>query len=142
MTSDPVSLRTITKAVIGSAIEVHRTLGPGLLESAYEACLAHELGLRGLSFERQTALPIRYKELSVDAAFRIDFIVEGLVLIELKAVSDLLPIHEAQVLTYLRLSRIDVGLLMNFHARLLTSGIRRFARTGASLPHLRSRDGD
>ena len=138
--ADAVRIRSITERVIGAAIEVHRALGPGLLESAYEVCLAHELALRSIAFERQRPQLVTYKGVSIDASYRIDFVIEGLVLVELKAVSDLLPIHEAQVLTYLRLSGIDVGLLMNFHARLLRNSIRRFARAGASLPHLASDD--
>ena len=137
---DARSLRRLSEGVIGAAIEVHRALGPGLLESAYEACLAHELTLRSIRFERQRILPIAYKGVELDAAYRIDFVVEGALLVELKAVSDILAIHEAQVLTYLELSGLDVGLLMNFHARLLRNGVRRFARKGAALPWLPTSD--
>ena len=115
----------ITEAVIGAAIEVHKTLGPGLLESAYEACLIHELIARGLSVASQVELPVDYKGNRVDCAFRIDIVVEGQVLIELKSVEKVLPIHEAQLLTYMKLSGIRVGLLINFNARTLRDGLIR-----------------
>src|SRR6201987_5482167 len=103
----------LSERVIGLAIEVHRHLGPGLLESAYEACLCHELMLQGIAFERQVPLPIAYKGLHVDAAYRLDVTVPGLVVLELKAVDKLESIHEAQLLTYLRLSKSWLGLLIN-----------------------------
>ena len=118
-------LNRITEAVIGAAMAVHRELGPGLLESAYEACLAFELVERGLSVERQKALPVKYRGVNVDCGYRIDLLVEGKVIIELKAVERLEPIHEAQLLSYLKLSGCKVGLLINFNVKVLKSGIRR-----------------
>ena len=115
----------LTEAIIGAAIEVHRELGPGLLESAYEACLCRELELRGLSYQRQVALPMTYKGISLDCGYRLDVVVDGRVLVELKAVAELTPVHQAQLLTYLRLSSLRVGLLMNFHAPTLMKGLLR-----------------
>ena len=115
----------LTDGIIGAAIEVHRILGPGLLESVYEECLAVELGLRGLAFRRQTPLPIEYKGKRVAADLKIDLWVEERVIVELKAVEKLLSVHQAQLLTYLRLSRTSVGLLINFHVPLLRDGIKR-----------------
>ena len=120
-------INLLTEQTIGEAIEVHRNLGPGLLESAYEECLAHELGLRGVAYERQRPLPIRYKGVKLDCGYRLDLVVDRRVILELKAVEQLLPIHEAQLLTYLRLSGIRYGLLMNFHVPVLIQGIRRLA---------------
>ncbi len=114
-----------TSRIIGAAIEVHRKLGPGLLESAYEQCLCHELHLRGLSFECQVALPVLYKGLRLDCGYKIDLIVEQQVVVELKAIEKLLPVHEAQLLTYLKISGKHVGLLVNFNSSLLTQGIIR-----------------
>jgi GxxExxY protein len=114
-----------TSPIIGAAIEVHRALGPGLLESAYEECLCHELHLRGLSFERQVSLLVSYKGLQLDCGYKIDLIVGREVVIELKAVEKLLPVHEAQLLTYLKISGKRVGLLINFNVPLLTRGIVR-----------------
>ncbi len=114
-----------TGPIIGAAIEVHRHLGPGLLESAYEECLCHEMHLRGLSFRRQVDLPIVYKGLKLDCGYKIDLLVQDTVLLELKAIEKLLPIHEAQLLTYMRLSGKPVGLLMNFNVSLLTQGLIR-----------------
>ncbi len=116
----------LTHSIIGAAIEVHKTLGPGLLESAYEECLARELSLRNLKFERQKALPVVYKDVKLDCGYRLDFLVEGRVVVELKAVEVLAPIHDAIVLTYLRLSGCRIGLLINFHIEALTKGFRRF----------------
>ena len=118
-------LNEITKEIIGSAIAVHRALGPGLLESAYEACLAYELGERGLTMERQKGLPVTYRGVSVDCGYRIDLLVDGLVVVGLKAVEKLDPIHEAQLLSYLKLSGCRVGLLISFNVRMLKQGIRR-----------------
>ena len=118
-------LNGITEEIIGSAIAVHRALGPGLLESAYEACLAYELAERGLTIERQKALPVTYRGVHVDCGYRIDLLVEGLVVVELKAVERLDPIHEAQLLSYLKLSGSRVGLLINFNVKMLKEGIRR-----------------
>jgi GxxExxY protein len=115
----------ITEAVIGAGVEVHRVLGPGLLESAYEECLCRELELRGTLFERQVALPVEYKGVRLDCGYRIDVVVASTVVVELMAVDQLLPIHEAQLLTYLRLGRWPVGLLMNFNVPVLKQGIRR-----------------
>ena len=115
----------ITQAVIGAAIEVHRALGPGLLESAYEECLAHEFDLRGLSYVRQMPLPLVYKAVKLDYGYRLDFLVENLVVVELKAVDKLQPIHEAQLLSYLRLGNWQVGLIINFNEVVLKNGIRR-----------------
>ena len=117
--------RPLSEAIIGAAIEVHRQLGPGLLESTYEACLFQELLARGLSAERQVALPVHYKGTRVDAGYRIDLLVEDEVIVELKAVSALEPIHQAQVITYLKLSGISLGLLINFNVMLLKNGIKR-----------------
>jgi GxxExxY protein len=115
----------LSKIVLGSAIEVHRQLGPGLLESAYEACLCRELSLRGIAFERQWPLPIVYKGLEIDCAYRIDILVEHLVIFELKAVEEIDAIHEAQLLTYLRLSNLWLRLLINFDVAVLRDGIKR-----------------
>ncbi|MBI3644479.1 MAG: GxxExxY protein [Acidobacteriales bacterium] len=114
-----------TGPIIGAAIEVHRQLGPGLLESAYEECLCHELHLRGLTFERQVDLPVSYKGFRLDCGYKMDLVVEQQVVLELKCVEKLLPIHEAQLLTYLKLSGKRVGLLINFNVSLLTQGIIR-----------------
>lgn len=115
----------VTEDIIGAAIEVHRILGPGLLEAAYEACLCHELAQRGRGFERQKALPVNYKGNLVDCGFRLDLIVEECVIVEVKAVERLLSVHQAQVLTYLRLTGVRVGLLLNFNSMILTQGIKR-----------------
>jgi GxxExxY protein len=120
-----VESKAITEAIIGAAIEVHRELGPGLLESTYEACLAFELTHRGLDVLRQLHLPLRYKEIQLDAGYKIDLLVERSVIVELKAVDKLDPIHEAQLLSYLRLSGYHVGLLINFNVRILKDGIKR-----------------
>jgi GxxExxY protein len=114
-----------TAAIIGAAIEVHRQLGPGLLESAYEQCLCHELHLRGLPFKCQVNLPVSYKGLQLDCGYKIDVIVNDEVIVELKSVERILPVHEAQLLTYLKLSGKRAGLLINFNSALLTQGIIR-----------------
>jgi GxxExxY protein len=119
-------LNRTTEAIIGAAIEVHRELGPGLLESTYEACLAHELSERGLKVERQKALPINYRNVQLDCGYRIDLLVEDMVVVELKAVEKLEAIHEAQLLSYLKLSGAPLGLLLNFNVTELRRGIRRF----------------
>ena len=118
-------LNKITEIIIGAAMAVHRELGPGLLESAYEACLAYELPDRGLSVERQKALPVKYRGVNVDCGYRIDLLVEGKVVVELKAVERLEAIHHAQLLSYLKLSGCKVGLLINFNVKVLKDGIRR-----------------
>jgi len=115
----------LTHEIIGAAIEVHRTLGPGLLESAYEECLARELTLRRIPFERQKPLPLVYKDVKLDCGYRIDLLVGSRVVVELKAVEALAPVHDAVVLTYLRLSDCRIGLLINFHTAVLKDGIRR-----------------
>jgi GxxExxY protein len=115
----------LTKEIIGAAIEVHRALGPGLLESAYEECLCRELSLRGVPFERQVPLPVEFKGLRLDCGYRLDLIVGKTVVVEIKAVESLLSIHDAQLLTYLKLGGWKVGLLINFNVSVLKNGIRR-----------------
>ena len=119
-------INQLTEQIIGAAIEVHREKGPGLLESAYEACLMHELSLRGIQAARQVAVPLNYKGVVVEVAFRADLIVQGRVLVELKALESVLPVHKAQVLSYLRETGHEVGLLINFHVPKLVDGITRF----------------
>ncbi|TWT01259.1 GxxExxY protein [Reyranella sp. CPCC 100927] len=114
----------LTDRVIGLAIDVHRALGPGLLESAYEACLCRELELANIRFKRQVPLPIDYKGLRLEA-YRLDIVVDDCLILEIKAVERLIPIHEAQLLTYLKLSKLKVGLLLNFGAPMLKEGIKR-----------------
>ena len=118
-------LNAISGRIIGAAMEVHRQLGPGLLESAYETCLAYEMELRGIDFRRQQPLPVGYKGVRLDCGYRLDFVVEGCVVVELKAVEKLDPIHEAQLLTYLRLTGHRLGLLINFNVPFLRAGIKR-----------------
>ncbi len=115
----------LTRAIIGAAIEVHRSLGPGLLESAYEECLCRELELRGIAFERQKPLPLEYKGLKLECGYRVDLVVDETVVVEIKSVEALLPIHEAQLLTYMKLGGWKVGLLINFNVPVLRQGIRR-----------------
>src|SRR3954452_5949893 len=115
----------LTEQIIGAAIEVHRELGPGLLESAYAECFCHELYLRGLHYQCQLDLPVVYKGLKLDCGYRLDVIVEDSVIIELKSVEQILPIHQAQLLTYLRLSGKKVGLIINFNVAVLKNGIIR-----------------
>jgi GxxExxY protein len=117
----------LTEKVIGAAIEVHRILGPGLLESIYQRALCHELALRGLEFTPQQPLPVSYKGVHLGDDLRMDFLIEGRLVVELKAVDRLEPIHEAQLLTYLRLSGHRLGLLINFNVRLLKDGVKRMA---------------
>ena len=121
------ALNEVSGKVIGLCIEIHRELGPGLLESAYEECLAYELTKAGLRFERQRALPVRYKEVQLDCGYRLDFVVEGELIVELKAVTELHLIHEAQLLTYLKLDNKSLGLLINFNVPTLKQGVRRVA---------------
>jgi GxxExxY protein len=118
--------RELTEQVIGLAIEVHRLTGPGMLESVYESCLCHELEQAGINFERQVGIPVTYKGVRFDEGFRADILVGRQVVVEIKAVGKLVPVHDAQVLTYLRMSGLRVGLLFNFHAPLLKDGLRRF----------------
>ena len=115
----------ISGKIIGAAIEVHKHLGPGLLESAYEECICCELGLRGIKFQRQVPLPLNYKGLKLDCGYRLDLLVEDKVVVELKTVEAIAPIHEAQMLTYLKLRDIRLGLIINFNVRLLVEGRRR-----------------
>ena len=124
--TDGETLNRITENIIGSAIQVHRVLGPGLLESAYEACLAFELNRRGLKVEQQKPLPLVYEGVKLECGYRIDLLVGGSVVVEVKSVEALAPIHEAQVLSYLKLSGCKVALLINFNVVLLKDGIRRF----------------
>ena len=120
-----MEINQFTGAIIGAAIEVHRALGPGLLESAYEECLCRELTLRGIPFERQRPLPVEYKGLRLDCGYRLDLLVADMVVVEIKAVEHVLPIHDAQLLTYLKLGGWKVGLLINFNVPVLKQGIRR-----------------
>jgi GxxExxY protein len=118
-------LDLITRRIIGAAIEVHKGIGPGLLESAYEACLAFELRQMGLKVEVQKPLPVVYKDMKLDCGYRLDLVVEDAVIVEIKAVERLSPIHDTQLLSYLRLSHMRVGLLLNFHVRVLKDGLKR-----------------
>jgi len=115
----------LTEAIIGAAIEVHRTLGPGLLESTYEMCLCRELGIRGIPFERQVPIPVEYKGVKLDCGYSADIVVDGMILVEIKAMDSLLPIHDAQLLSYLKLGGWKIGLLINFKVELLKNGLRR-----------------
>ena len=118
-------INQLTEQIIGAAIEVHRVKGPGLLESAYEACLAHELALRGIGSLRQVSVPLSYKGIVIETAFRADLVIKELVLVELKAVETILPVHRAQVLSYIRETGHRVGLLINFHVPKLVDGVTR-----------------
>ena len=118
-------LDEISHRIIGAAIEVHRHLGPGLLESAYQSCLAFELKQLGLKVEEQKPLPVVYKQVKLDCGYRLDMVVEDEIIVEIKAIEKLLPIHDAQLLSYLRLTKKRVGLLMNFHVPVLKNGLKR-----------------
>lgn len=120
-------INNLTRQVIGAAIEVHKALGPGLLESAYEECLCHELGLRNIGYQRQLPVALEYKGISLDCGYRLDILVESAVLLEIKSCDALIPIHEAQLLTYLKLTGIKIGLLINFNVLILKNGIKRIA---------------
>ena len=120
-----MELNKVTSEIIGAAIDVHRVLGPGLLESAYEACLAYELAHRGLNVEQQKPLPVVYKEVYLDAGYRLDLLVNGSVIVELKAVDSLTSLHKAQLMSYLKLSGLKLGLLINFNVQVLRNGIQR-----------------
>ncbi len=122
-----MDLNGITNQIIGAAIKVHKVLGPGLLESAYETCLNYELKEAGLAVERQKSQPIIYEGITIDCGYRMDLLVENLVVLELKAVEKVLPIHKAQLLSYLRLSSCKIGLLINFNTKYLKDGISRIA---------------
>jgi GxxExxY protein len=142
---DGGGLNGLSGAIIGAAIEVHRQLGPGMLESAYEACLEFELTARGHSVERQKALPVTYKGSALDCLFRLDMVVDGKVLVELKSVESLLPVHRAQTLSYLRLSGLPLALLINFYGPTLKEGVRRFrsfpptsSSSASSVPSVRN----
>lgn len=119
----------LTGDIINSSIEVHRELGPGLLESVYESCLYYELVEKGFDVQKQVVLPVRYKNRQIDQGFRIDLIVNKQVLVELKSCDSILPVHRAQVITYMRLSQMPLGLLINFNKKVLKDGIQRFALT-------------
>ncbi len=120
-----MEINELTEQIIGSAIEVHRLLGPGLLESAYEECLCHELSLRKIEFERQVQLPVIYKGVNLDCGYRIDVLVAKTVVVEIKSVEELEPIHQAQVMTYLKMGRWKIGLLFNFNSVLLKNNFKR-----------------
>ena len=130
-------LNRITDSIIGAAIEVHRALGPGLLESAYEACLAFELVQHGLKVEQQKPLPVVYREVKLDCGYRLDLLIEGKVIVEIKVVDRLAPIHEAQLLSYLKLSGCKVGLLINFNVKILKHGFRRLVNDFPDSPRSR-----
>lgn len=115
----------LTHSIIEAAIEVHRTLGPGLLESTYQSCLCRELSLRGIAFRKQVELPVTYKGILLDCGYRLDVVIEDTVIVEIKCVETVLPVHEAQLITYLKLSKKRVGLLINFQVELLKDGIIR-----------------
>ena len=121
-----MDINLITEKIIGCAIEVHKSLGPGLLESAYEECLYYELKNAGLTIERQKSVPVIYKEIKLDCGYRIDLLVENAVVVELKTVEAFNPVHEAQILTYMKFSKKSIGLLINFNVTLLKNGIKRY----------------
>jgi len=122
-----MTINELSGLVIGAAIEVHKVLGPGLLESAYENCLCHELQLRSVIFERQKPLPITYKGVNLDCGYRLDVVVQGMLVLEVKACDKIEPIHQAQLLTYLKLSGLSLGLLLNFNVPVMRDGIVRVA---------------
>ena len=115
----------LSNSIIGAAIEVHRQLGPGLLESTYEACLCHELALQDISFVQQKSLPVSYKGFNLDCAYRLDLLIEDIVIVEIKSIQQFEPIHSAQLLTYLKLARKKLGILVNFNTPVLKNGIKR-----------------
>lgn len=124
-TAPKLKYENLTKQILGAAIEVHRELGPGLLESAYEECLCHELNLRQLSFERQVSIPVLYKGIKLDCGYKLDILVEQTVILELKCVEKITPVHEAQLLTYMKLLNKPVGFILNFNVPVLRAGIVR-----------------
>lgn len=132
--TEKARLDRITESIIGAAIEVHRALGPGLLESAYEACLAFELAQRGLRVEQQKPLPVIYREVKLDCGYRLDLLIEEQVIVEIKAVDRLTPIHQARLLSYPRLSGCKVGLLINFNVKVLKDGLRRVVNNFPDAP--------
>ena len=115
----------LTEQIIGCAIEVHRHLGPGMLESAYQKCLGHELTLNSISFKAEVPMPVRYKDKLMDCGYRLDFLIENQVIVELKSVDKVLPVHHAQLLSYMRLAEVNIGLLINFNVKRLVDGIKR-----------------
>lgn len=121
-----MTLNELTHIIIGKAIEIHKTLGPGLLESTYQACLFYELKEAGLLVEKEKKMPLVYKEVKLEQGYRIDLLVENLVVIEIKCVEKLVPVHTAQVLTYMKLGNHKIGLLLNFHSKILKDGIKRY----------------
>lgn len=121
----PAEVETAAKALVDAAYSVHRELGPGLLESVYETCLCHELSLRGIQFQSQVALPVKYRGIQLNGGLRLDLVIENRLIVELKAVESILPVHEAQVLTYLKLSGHRLGLLLNFNVPRIKDGIKR-----------------
>ncbi|MCC7476920.1 GxxExxY protein [bacterium] len=126
MNSESAVVRdALTEAVIGAAIEVHRTIGPGMLENAYNQCLCHELHLRQLAFQREVPLPLNYKGIRLDCGYRLDIVVEGRLVLELKAIDKVLPVHKQQLLSYLRMGGYNTGLLINFSAYKLVNGLTR-----------------
>ncbi len=127
MIIEPIEITELSRSVIGADIEVHKELGPGLLESAYEECLCHELGLRHIAFDRQKPLPISYKGTRIDCGYRMDVVVEDMIILELKACKKIEEIHKAQLLTYLKLTGLKLGLLFNFNVPLLKEGIVRIS---------------
>ncbi len=122
-----MSLNELTEKIIGAAIKVHRTLGPGFLESVYQAALAYELKKANIPFEKEKALPVVYEDIFLDVGFRCDFLVDKRVIVECKAVKEVMPIDHAQILNYLKITDLQLGLLINFNVRILTSGIKRIA---------------
>ena len=122
---DQDRLNSISEAIIGAAIDVHKAVGPGLLESAYEACLAYELRQRGLKVEQQKELPLKYRDVQLDCGYRLDLLVEDCVIVEVKAIEALLPLHQAQLMSYLRLTKCHLGLIINFNVTQLTRGVKR-----------------
>jgi GxxExxY protein len=123
-----MDINEITEKIIGCAIEVHKTFGPGLLESAYEECLAFELEGAGLAIRRQVAVPVVYKDIKLECGYRIDILVENIVVIELKSIEAFAPVHEAQILTYMKFAEKTIGLLINFNVTLLKNGLKRYVR--------------
>ncbi len=121
-----MEINKITESIIGASIEVHKSLGPGLLESAYEKCLEYELKLRNLKVDRQIPIPVVYKDLHLEYGYRIDLLVENTVIVEIKSVDALHPVHEAQILTYMKFAEKKIGLLINFNVKLLKQGLKRY----------------
>jgi GxxExxY protein len=127
-------INKLTEKIIGAAIEVHRALGPGLLESAYEACLVYELTEQGLKVEAQKPIPLVYKSITLDCGYRLDLLIEDTVVVEIKSIEKILPVHKAQVISYLKLAKLSLGLLINFNVNLLKWGIERIAGESLNQP--------